>query len=117
MNLVTLTDPNAKVSGLVRLEFRATNSQVRAALAKIGTLSRTWDALRSKIEQHITAELQKKPETKGRSVVLLKGNYVKQKGGVVSYHGSNPVLGKYIPGGRKGWDSKTGVFHVWAVIK
>lgn len=110
MSLVELSNPNAKVGGLLRVDYHATNPVIKAALAKLGTLNSTWDRLRPTIEKELSAELK-------RPVVLLAGNYVKQKAGVVTYHGANPLGAKFIPGGRKGWDAKKGVFHVWVVVK
>lgn len=111
VSLVAITDKNAKVGGLVCMKVHATNPIARAILAKLGTLNRSYDSvLKPLIQQQASAAA-------GRPVVLLNGNFVSQKKGVVSYHGSNPLLGKYVEGGRKGWNDKTGEFHLWVVAK
>lgn len=108
MSLVLL-DKNATVGGLVQIRYQTDNAAARAVFAKLALTNSIWN----KAVPIIEAELSKKL---GRSVRLLAGNYVKQRAGVVSGHGTLPLPGYvYLP--RKGWDSKTGEFFVWVILK
>lgn len=101
------------MTGLVCVTFTATQPQVKAVLAKVGELNSTWDAsLKGIVEKAVSEKL-------GRPVVLLRGNYVTQKKGVVSYHGAVKLPGSaYIEGGRKGWQKMgSNTFHLWMVLK
>lgn len=109
MNLVLL-DKNAKAGGLLCLEYTATNAAMRAILAKLAAANSIWDSkIKPEVQKAASAQL-------GRPVVLLNGNYTIQKKGVVTYHGAVPLPGaKYMP--RKTWDSSTGKFRFWVVVK
>lgn len=109
MSLVLL-DNNAKVGGLVQLRLQSSNPAAKAIFAKVAELNTTWNTCKALIEKGLSAAVK-------RQVVLLSGNYVRQKAGVVSYHGSSALLGKYIEGGRKGYDAKTGTFWLWVIVK
>lgn len=103
-------DKNVKTTGLVKLVFSSTNPAGIAFLKKLGDLNTTWNNL---VKPKIEAELSAKT---GRKVILLNGNYIKQKKGVVSYHGALPIPGAvFMP--RKGFDAKTNSFYLWVVIK
>lgn len=123
MNLV-LVDKNARVGGLVCLEYHATHPVARAVCAGLAAAKGLWDngllgkpAIKAVVQEEATAYIRRELKDPARSVVLLSGNYVKQSKGVVSYHGTNPLKGSFIPGGRKSWNPTTGVFRMWAVIK
>lgn len=99
-----------KVGGLACVELHAGNAAVRAIFAKAVALNSIWDSrLKPEIQKAMSAKL-------GRQVVLLNGNYVKQKKGVVSYHGALPMPGAVFLS-RKTYDAKTGTLRIWLVVK
>ncbi|MFB9994480.1 hypothetical protein ACFFLM_21215 [Deinococcus oregonensis] len=114
MSLVLLSNiqvPKDAKLGLVNLTIHAQDAKQRAILAKIATLERTWNAFRGLLESEISKSV-------GRPVKLLAGNYVRQSKGVVSYHGSVKMPGSsFIVGGRKSFNSATGVFSLWVIFK
>lgn len=92
------------------MELHAGNAAVKAILAKTAALNSIWDSrLKPEVQKAMSARL-------GRPVVLLNGNWVKQKKGVVSYHGAVPMPGATFMQ-RKSYDPKTGVFRLWMVVK
>lgn len=93
----------------MRVEYQATNPAARAILSKLAATNTIYDKVRPTLEKEVSAKL-------GRPVVLLAGNFVKQKKGVVSYHGSVPMPGAVFLA-RKGYDAKTGIFYMWVVVK